>query len=123
MTAQKLVRQKKLQEWARMIEECENSGKTVSDWCEANGVGYKNYFYRKRRVREKLLDMAETALTLRNSVLPHSETPVFAQVAMPKKIREGSVAATIRIGMYTAEITNGADLETVDGLLRSMSRI
>jgi len=123
MTAQKLMRQKKLREWAQQIEECANSGKTVSDWCEDNGVGYKNYFYRKRRVREELLDMAETALTLRNSALSHSETPVFAQVAMPKMIKESSVAATVQIGPYIAEINNGADLETVDGLLRSISRL
>ena len=123
MTAQKLVKQMKLREWARQIEECESSGTSVSEWCEGNGVGYKNYFYRRRRVREELLDASESALALSNTALKQSEISVFAQVPAAKMITVGSVAATVRIGTYTAEINNGADLETVDGLLRTLSRI
>jgi hypothetical protein len=39
------------------------------------------------------------------------------------KISNIMPAATVQIGTYIAEINNGADLETVDGVLRTLSRL
>jgi len=97
----------------------------VSKWCEANGIGIKNYYYRMRRVREELLDAAESgnALVLSNtSPQQLSTTPVFAALPAGKMISY-TTAATVQIGTYIAEINNGADLETVDGVLRTLSRL
>ncbi|MCL2222550.1 MAG: hypothetical protein FWC20_09405 [Oscillospiraceae bacterium] len=80
MRAQKVANQLKLREWSRQIVECESSGKSISEWCADNGVGYKNYFYRKRRVREELLESSEASLSLSVSALEEPETAVFAQV-------------------------------------------
>lgn len=125
MTVAKTMRIMRLQEWARQIEACRNSGMKVSKWCEANGIGIKNYYYRMRRVREELLDAAESgnALVLSNtSPQQLSTTPVFAALPAGKMISY-TTAATVQIGTYIAEINNGADLETVDGVLRTLSRL
>lgn len=125
MTAQKLARQVKLREWARQIAECENSGMKVREWCEHSGVGYKNYFYRKRRVREEFIDIigTETSLVLSKSSLEEVKAPMFTELPVAQMRDAVGMAATVRIGTYTAEINNGADIETIDGLLRTLSSL
>jgi len=122
MTAQKVARQVKLSEWARQISECENSGMKVKEWCELSGLGYKNYFYRKRRVREEFIDTigGETALALSNSSLEEVKAPMFAELPVLSMRSSLGTAATVQIGTYIAEINNGADIETIDGLLRTL---
>ena len=122
MRAQKVANQLKLREWSRQIVECESSGKSISEWCSENGVGYKNYFYRKRRVREELLESG-TALSLSMSSLEEAETAVFAQVSATSVMHDGSVAVLVQIGKYTAEIMGGADAATVEGVLRTLSQL
>jgi len=125
VTVAKTVRIIRLQEWAKQIEDCRSSGMSVRSWCNENGIGIKNYYYRMRRVREELLDAIEgqSALTLQSNSLISSETPVFAPIPQTKLSTYSTVAATIQIGTYIAEINNGADLETVDGVLRTLSRL
>ena len=126
MTAQKVARLMRLKEWAKQIEECEKSGTTVQQWCEENKIGYKNYFYRKRRVREELLDAMEsgTSLSLSNNRLIGQESGVFAEVPSTlRPTRYGTAAVTVQIGAYSAEINNGADIETVEGVLRTLSNL
>ena len=125
MTAYKAARKIRLHEWARQIEECHQSGMPIQQRCKENGIGYKNYFYRQRRVREELLDAMEsnTALMLNNNLPTQQAPPVFAAVPAARMNEYRTVAATIQIGTYIAEINNGADLETVDGILRTLSRL
>jgi len=98
---------------------------SVRQWCDENGIGIKNYYYRMRRVREELLDAMgnNNTLTLRNSSPIPLETPIFAAVPERKLINYTNVAATVQIGTYIAEINNGADMDTVDGVLRTLSRL
>jgi len=114
----------RLQEWARQIEACRNSGLRVSKWCEENGIGIKNYYYRMRRVREELLDATESgnALMLSSNSPQQLSTPVFASLPTAR-MSSYTTAATVQIGTYIAEINNGADLETVEGVLRTLSRL
>ena len=43
-----------VEEWRRLISECENRPKGVkfSDWCKSVGVSKTNYYYWKKRLRE-----------------------------------------------------------------------
>ena len=124
MTAQKVARKIRLQQWANQIVECEQSGLSVQQWCEENGLGYKNYFYRKRRVREELMETMEpeNALVMGSSCESRPEVPVFVPLpALPAS--NAGTAATVRIGAYTAEISNGADTETIGCVLRTLVRL
>jgi len=125
MTAQKLATQIRLQEWARQIEERERSGASVREWCEENGVGIKNYYYRKRRVREEYINAVGvgTALALSRNSLAESKPAIFAEIPLTHIANVQEVAATVHIGTYRAEINNGADINTIDGLLRTLSRL
>ena len=125
MTAQKLSNQLRLREWANQIAECEHSGLPICQWCEENGIGYKNYYYRRRRVREEFIDRvgAETALALSKSSLVESKAPMFTELPLRAKTEAYGTAATVELGRYIAEIKNGADMETISGLLQTLSRL
>jgi len=124
MTARKAERLIRLREWSKQLEEQQQSGKPISQWCNEKGIGYKTYFYRKRRVQEELLDALESEKVLfpcNSSSMP-IETPVFA--ALPARtINQSLLAVTVHVGAYAAEIHNGADIETVEGVLRTLSSL
>ena len=46
--------------WKRMYEEYQSSGMTVKDWCEAQGISVKTFYYRLRVLRENILRENET---------------------------------------------------------------
>ena len=49
-----------LKEWAEMIQSCKSSGLPVTQWCASNNLNYKTYYYRLRKVRERLCEVKET---------------------------------------------------------------
>ena len=130
MKVQTIERQMRLQEWASQIEEQSQSGMTVMDWCQANGIGYKNFFYRKRRVREELLEAYETRggkshiselATINKNKLPtEHEPPEITPLNIPQT---KGAELTVWIGQYAVDIQNGADVETIDQVLRMVSRL
>ena len=42
-------------EWREQIQECQDSGQTVTKWCSSNGIKLSTYYTRLRKVREELL--------------------------------------------------------------------
>jgi len=122
MMAQNVVRKVQMQGWAHQINECESSGLSVRHWCEENGVSPKTYYYRRKRVREELFESMESgsAAQLSQWSPKQIEVPVFA--ALPMR-RRSEAAVTVQIGAYVADIHNGADAETVEGVLRTLTRL
>ena len=47
--------QMRLKNRATEVAKRQSSGMTVSAWCELHGIKVKTYYYRLRRVRERLL--------------------------------------------------------------------
>ena len=63
MNAQKVKRQIKIQEWAAQVTACKQSGQSVKQWCNEQGIKLKTFYNHMRVVREEMLDMVETAKT------------------------------------------------------------
>ena len=53
-----VARRYRLQEWAQMLQECNNRpvGMSVSEWCQMNSITTANYYYRMAQVRKACLD-------------------------------------------------------------------
>ena len=98
----------KLQEWAKRIEICKSSGKTVSDWCHQNGINEKTYYYWNRKV----MYMAGTADSVSGRFY---EIPEVYETAAVRDI-----VSTVSVGTMKAEIYKGADAETLNALLKAM---
>jgi len=140
MNVQEVKRQVRLREWAEQINDCKQSGLTVKAWCKENGVYIKTYYNRMKKVREELLDAMGTGdpaqLPWKPGVDwgvapcltgPHGEqtsrqleTSAFVAIPMP---RRRDAAVTVQIGSHIAEVHNGADAETVEGVLRTLVRL
>jgi hypothetical protein len=122
MNVQNTVKGIRLRIWAQQVHECQQSGLSIRKWCETNGVEPKTYYYRRKRVREELLEYAGPGSSLQvGDYEPKPlEMPVFAAFQMP---RTGRAAVTVQVGAHVAEVHNGADAETVEGVLRALSRL
>jgi hypothetical protein len=129
MKVQTIERRIRLQEWASQIEEQAQSGMTVMEWCQKNNVGYKNFFYRKRRVREELLEefeksnnskSAKIATINQKQLSVKNELPIITPLNIPQT---KGAALTVWIGHYAVDIQNGADAGTIDQVLNVVSRL
>ena len=100
---QTLNGQNKLALWAGRITECRNSGMTVKTWCEEKGVCEQTYY----RWQKRLFEMAQAQQEVR-----------FAEVTPVQTVRSGNVAVTVRIAGAEADIHSGADVSTVETVLR-----
>ena len=49
----------RLQEWAAQLEAQQTSGMTVPEWCAANGIKTKSFYYHLRKVREQYIQSAQ----------------------------------------------------------------
>ena len=95
--------QNKLTLWASRIAECRNSGQKVKAWCKENGVCEQNYYKWQRR----LFELAQMQQEVQ-----------FAEITPAQPARCGNVAVTVRIAGTEADIHSGADVATVETVLR-----
>ncbi len=51
---QRVNQEQRLGEWSRRVEACRNSGLTVVEWCQENGIAVSTYFAWQRKVFETL---------------------------------------------------------------------
>ena len=50
----KITHQVRAEHWAKIMNECINSGMPKTAWCRANGISEKQFFYWQRILRRKL---------------------------------------------------------------------
>ena len=135
MKVQDAKEQIKLRGWAMQIDACNSSGLTVKQWCAANGVAIKTYYYHVKRVREEMLNTIEIANALKpprlsntrenidplqTNLIVSERLPVFAALPMPKP---KGAAVTVWVGAYAVDIQNGADEAIVEQVLKVVARI
>ena len=93
----------KVSEWAARITECRSSGLSVREWCEANHLCTQTYY----RWQKRLFELAQAQQEAR-----------FAEVTPVQPARYGNVAVTVRVASVEADIHSGADVATVETVLR-----
>ena len=109
---QEFNRNQNLLEWSRRIEDCRNSGMTVRDWCEANGIALSTYYSRQRKVFAAAINTGAAS--------EMGSKPQFAEVRLPHSEQRQAPAATIRIGDTEADVYPGADEETIRAICRAL---
>ena len=100
---QTVNQQNKLTLWAGRISECRNSGMAVKVWCRENGVCEQTYY----KWQKRLFEMAQAQQEVQ-----------FAEVTPARSIRSDNVAVTVRLAGAEADIHSGADVATVETVLR-----
>ena len=61
---QRANQQHRLVEWSRRVEACRNSGLSVGQWCQENGMAVSTYFSWQRKVFQALKEVQEVTLSI-----------------------------------------------------------
>lgn len=124
----KITHQVRAERWAKILNECMNSGMNKTAWCKANGISDKQFFYWQRILRQEAYENSQqTGLAEANnsSLREVAETVSFAEVKLPEETLPSPVFRpdiVIRKGNLTLEISNSASeslLSRIGGLLHA----
>ena len=55
----KITHQVRAEHWARILNECMNSGMSKTAWCRANGISEKQFFYWQRILRREAYEASQ----------------------------------------------------------------
>ena len=91
--------------WCARVAACRQSGLSVQQWCDANGVSSKTYYYWQR----KLYDLAR-----------EQQSAEFVQVAVEQPGANYRPVATLHTGSLSADIYSGADQETLRAIILAL---
>ena len=90
----KITRQVRIEHWTQIMNECLNSGMNKTEWCRANGISDKQFFYWQRILRKEAF-AASTSKDLSLITDPADETRPqkisFAEVSLPIKQKHSGV--------------------------------
>ena len=102
-----------LNEWAEMVHECKSSGQTVEGWCSENGINIKTYYYRLKRVRDRICEK----ISGKQDIVPVSICNEYSKAASE------NVPIIIRINGAEITVQSGTDAETLRSILSVMKSI
>ena len=58
----KITHQVRAEHWAKIMNECINSGMSKTAWCRANGISVKQFFYWQRILRREAFENSRNGL-------------------------------------------------------------
>ena len=108
--------QYRLEQWTRLIQDCQSSGMRVDDWCEANGVTHHAYYYWLRKVRKAACQ--DLSVTSKMESSAH-----FQQLEVQAPTANTQASVIIHLPSATLEIQNGATQQTVEAVLLALKSI
>lgn len=108
--------QYRLEQWTRLIQDCQSSGMRVDEWCEANGVTHHAYYYWLRKVRKAACQ--DLSVTSKMESSTH-----FKQLEVQVPTANTQAAVIIHLPSATLEIQNGATQQTVEAVLLALKSI
>ena len=137
----KITHQVRAEHWARILNECLNSGMSKTAWCRANGISEKQFFYWQRILRREAYDWQRIlrreaygasqdpslpAVTEAGQLSPVQQSVSFAEIKLPAVSPDASPVfhpdLVIRKGKLVLEIANSASAELlsrVGGILHA----
>ena len=124
MTTREAKHAVRLQEWGRMVTQCQESGLTVNQWCSENGMKPACYYYRLAQVRKAVLNQNDLVpVSEHGSAMPalvKVETASLEQqqISTPKSPIEQYFRLQCRGAVL--EIPVGAGAEDIAEVLKAM---
>ena len=88
------------QTWARLIQECNNSGLTKREFCQQRGISEKSFYYWLRKLRSQMAEAAGPQLVqLDPAAVPADMLQIQyrgAELKLPAGVDVDAVAALLR---------------------------
>lgn len=122
MDVQIVTHEVRLQKWTDIVKTCRSSGKTIKKWCADNDIDIKRYYYWQRKVYLQTCREMETVQKSIHTTFPCDETPVFAEINLPKN-NAGNIAVSIHRDTMQVNVYSGADAATVETVFASLRQL
>ncbi|HZJ90251.1 MAG TPA: hypothetical protein VFC89_01145 [Oscillospiraceae bacterium] len=108
-----LHRNAKLNAWYEEVKACKQSGLTVNDWCDRNGISRSGFYYRYRKVMD--------ALEARFDSIEGKEV-CFAPMPGRSSVSYLPSSATILLcyGSLEVQIPPGADRASIHAIIEAL---
>lgn len=110
-------------EWREQIQECQNSGLTVKEWCSNNRINVSTYYSRLRIVREEILSSKPEL----HSIVPVSISTELSEQSTAEAVKTGISDTTehadriiIRKNDVEIEIPCNISENTITAMLRGL---
>ena len=115
----KITHQVRAEHWARILNECLNSGMSKTAWCRANGISEKQFFYWQRILRREAYEASQNpslpTVAEKGQVPAVQQAVSFAEIKLPAVSPDASSVfhpdLVIRKGKLVLEISNSASAE------------
>lgn len=106
----------RLEQWNKLILDCQASGMSVSSWCKRNNVSEPSYYYYLKRIRKQALE---------NLPVPVQEEKLvsFKKLEVQTPITDVQPAVIIHLPSATIEVRNGTNQQTVEAVLLALKSI
>ena len=108
----KITRQVRIEHWTQIMNECLNSGMNKTEWCRANGISDKQFFYWQRILRKEAF-ATSTSKDLSVITDPADETS-------PQKISFAEISHSNKTGVCQKWIPSGYHPPERTGLCRDI---
>ena len=126
----KITHQVRAEHWAKIMNECINSGMSKTAWCRANGISEKQFFYWQRLLRREAFEKSQNpALPMaasQDQLSATQRTVAFTEIKLPSVPQSASSVfrpdLVIRKGDFILEIANSASedlLSRIRGILNA----
>ena len=102
---QRANQQQRLVEWSRRVEACQNSGLSVGQWCQENGIAVSTYFSWQRKVFQALQEVQEVTF---------AEVPIMEHSQL-----SGHIVAAMEVSGVRIQVYEGADGATLHAILQA----
>ena len=114
----KITHQVRIEHWTQIMNECLNSGMNKTEWCRANGISDKQFFYWQRILRKEAFatPTSKELSVITNPVEKGGPQKVsFAEISLPIRHEaaknEFHPDIIIRKGSFSVEISNSVSAE------------
>jgi transposase-like protein len=107
----------RLRQWTKIIQDCQASNLTVTNWCNQNNIGAKTYYYWLRKLRLKSCEETELSLpTKKQAIIP-------LQLSSLQGTASANPVVTIHIGSASIDIVDGTSQSMIEAVLMSLRNI
>ncbi|HWT27334.1 MAG TPA: IS66 family insertion sequence element accessory protein TnpB [Mobilitalea sp.] len=106
----------RLRQWTKIIQDCQSSNLTVTEWCNQNNIGTKSYYYWLRKLRLKTCEGTGLPLpSMKQAIVPLQLSTFQSTPANP--------AVTIHIGSASIDIVEGTSQSMIEAVLKSLRNV
>lgn len=107
--------QMRAENWRSLISACRQSGQTVVNRCQENGIHTKTYYYWLRKLRKQELSGKELPIPV-----SENKPVVFRHLEVKTPLERNRTAVIIHLPSAAIEVADGTSQSTVEAVLPAL---